>query len=225
MRMSIYIYIYIYTSVQPGVSTPIEVQQHCRSSPKRACLAETLPTPTQPTNTANQQPTKQPTKPFESASRPVQSKSQVAFCRGAVCNVKRSGKAPFEHGFATNSLQSSSHGTRQVPKRRIQERPETSKKNLQFAVRHDVAVQSGSTKHPAAKNIKSECHGGLSRPPEELQEMPGRGRKWPEAGAVQRLIRSCCAKQVQEDPCSQKQRFCMPRWAQQASQGVPREAR
>ena len=137
--------------MQPGVSTPIEVRQRCRFSPKRACLAETLPTPTQPTNKANQQPTRQPTKPFESASRPVQSKSQVAFYRGAFCNVKRSGKAPFEHGFAANNLQSTSHGARQVPKRRIQERPETSKQNLQFEVRHDVAVQSGSTKHPAAK--------------------------------------------------------------------------
>ena len=135
-------------------------------------------------------------------------------------------KVPFEHAcFAANNPQSASHGTCQVHKRRIQERPETSKKNLQFAVRHDVAVQSGSTKHPAAKNTQSACHGGLSRPPEELQERPDRGRKWPEAGAVQRLTRSCCARQVQEAPCSKKQRFCMPRWAQQASRGAPREAR
>ena len=44
----------MYTSVRPGVTTPIEVLQLCGLSPKRACLARTLPNPPQRSHPANQ---------------------------------------------------------------------------------------------------------------------------------------------------------------------------
>ena len=188
---------HIYTSVRPGVTAPIEVQQLCGLSPKRACLARTLPNPPQTSHPANQAARMQqasqckasPSRFPKRAPREAQIICSLQFearsCAKHVLNRARHQKSANLQATvpAKSTRRASKRGSKQAQNHRI-------RCSLQFGARSRAMVVPNSA--GLQKNAKKVRLCRLRRPPRARKELPREARdrlKITELGAVCSLQR------------------------------------